>query len=82
VCPQRGRVGPVLDEDQAQRIFAIAVNRVRQAPRFLPGTAHVGQAERETLCGLTVRDLIDRMASPTGPVTARDPGHGRAVGPA
>ena len=43
---QRVSVGPVLDENQPQRVFTIAVNGVCQAPRFLPGAAHVGNAER------------------------------------
>jgi len=47
MCPQRVSVGPVLDKRQPQRIFTIAVNSVRQAPRFLPGAAHVGNAERK-----------------------------------
>jgi hypothetical protein len=47
MCPQRVSIGPVLDKHQPQRIFTIAVNSVRQAPRFLPGPAHVGNAERK-----------------------------------
>jgi hypothetical protein len=47
MCPQRVSVGPVLDKYKPQRIFTIAVNSVRQAPRFLPGPAYVGNAERE-----------------------------------
>jgi hypothetical protein len=47
MCPQRVSVGPLLDKHQPQRIFTIAVNGVRQAPRFLPGAAHVGNAERK-----------------------------------
>jgi len=49
MCPQRVSIGPVLDKNQPQRIFTIAVNGVRQAPRFLPGAAHVGNAERKDL---------------------------------
>jgi hypothetical protein len=49
MCPQRVGVGPVLDENQSQRIFTIAVNGVCQASRFLPGAAHVGNAERQDL---------------------------------
>ena len=47
MCPQRVSVGPVLDKHKPQRIFTIAVNGVRQAPRFLPGAAYVGNAERK-----------------------------------
>jgi hypothetical protein len=47
--PQRVRVSPVLDKYQPKRIFTVAMNRMRQAPRFLPGTAHMSQAERENL---------------------------------
>ena len=47
MCPQRVGVGPLLDKHKPQRIFTIAVNGVRQAPRFLPGAAHVGDAERK-----------------------------------
>lgn len=49
VCPQRFGIGPVLKEHQPERIFAITVNRVRKASGFLPGAAHVSQAERENL---------------------------------
>ena len=47
MCPQRVSVGPLLDKHQPQLIFTIAVNGVRQAPRFLPGAAYVGNAERK-----------------------------------
>ncbi len=47
MCPQRVSVGPVLDKYQPQRIFTITVDGVRQAPRFLPGAPHVGNAERK-----------------------------------
>jgi len=45
MCPQRVSVGPVLDKYEPQRIFTVAVNGVRQAPRFLPGAAHMGNAQ-------------------------------------
>jgi len=66
MCPQRVSVGPVLDKHKPQRIFTIAVNRMRQAPRFLPGAAHVGNAEREDVVN-AVRPSLD---------TARDNKHG------
>ena len=49
MCTQRVSVGPVLDKHQPQRIFTVAVHGMRQAPRFLPGAAHVGKAERKDL---------------------------------
>jgi len=65
MCPQRVSIGPVLDKNQPQRIFTIAVNGVRQAPRFLPGAAHVGNAER--------KDLVNAVWP--GLNTARDDKH-------
>ena len=41
----------MLDKHQLQCIFAIAVNGVRQAPRFLLGAAYVGHAERKDVGG-------------------------------
>lgn len=49
MCPERVRVDPVLEKHHAQGILTIAMDGVRQAPRFLPGAAHVGQAERKDL---------------------------------
>ena len=49
MCPQCVSISPLLKEHQPQPIFAVAVNRVRETPGFLPGAAHVGQAERENL---------------------------------
>ena len=66
MCPQRVSVGPVLDKHKPQRIFTIAVNRMRQAPWFLPGAAHVGNAERKDVVN-AVRPSLD---------TARDNKHG------
>ena len=40
------------------------------------------QAERETLGGLTVRDLIERTASAAAPAKVRAPAHERAAGEA
>ena len=64
--PQRVSVGPVLDKHQPQRVFTVAVNGVRQAPRFLPGAAYVGKAERKDALN-AVRPSLN---------TARDNKHG------
>ena len=66
MCPQRVSIGPVLDKHKPQRIFTIAVNGVRQAPRFLPGAAYVGNTERD--------DLVDAVRPSLN--TARDNKHG------
>ena len=66
MCPQRVSVGPVLDKHKPQCIFTIAVNGVRQAPRFLPGAAYVGHAER--------KDVVNAVRP--GLNTARDNKHG------
>ena len=66
MCPQRVSVGPVLDKHKPQRIFAIAVNGVCQAPRFLPGAAYVGNAER--------KDLVNAVRPSLN--TSRDNKHG------
>jgi hypothetical protein len=66
MCPQRVSVGPVLDKHKPQRIFTIAVNSVRQAPRFLPGPAYVGNAER--------KDVVNAVRPSLN--TARDNKHG------
>ena len=71
MCPQRVSVGPVLDKNQPQRIFTVAVNGVCQAPRFLPGAAYVGHAER--------KDLVNAVR-PSGD-TARDDKHGCTITP-
>ena len=66
MCPQRVSVGPVLDKHQPQRIFTITVHGVRQAPRFLPGAAHVGNAE--------LKDVVNAVRPSLN--TARDNEHG------
>ena len=66
MCPQRVSVGPVLDKHKPQRSFAIAVNGVCQAPRFLPGAAYVGNAERKVVVN-AVRPSLN---------TSRDNKHG------
>jgi len=66
MCPQRVSIGPVLDKNQPQRIFTIAVHGVCQAPRFLPGAAHVGNAER--------KDMVNAVRPSLN--TARDNKHG------
>ena len=66
MCPQRVSIGPVLDKHKPQRIFTIAVNGVRQAPRFLPGAAYVGNAER--------KDAVNAVRPSLNP--ARDDKHG------
>jgi hypothetical protein len=66
MCPQRVSVGPVLDKHQPQCTFTIAVNGVRQAPRFLPGAAYVGNAER--------KDVVNAVRP--GLNTVRDYKHG------
>jgi hypothetical protein len=46
---QRVSVNPMLEEDQAQWILGITVDRVQEAAGFLPGPANMPQAEGEDL---------------------------------
>ena len=41
VVVQRAHVTPLLEEDQAVVVFDVAMDRVQQAPRFLPRPPHM-----------------------------------------
>ena len=66
MCAQRVSVGPALDKHKPQRIFTIAVNGVRQAPRFVPGAAYVGNAERNDVVNAVRPSLNTRRDNKHG----------------
>ena len=49
MSPERVGVSPMLEKDKPKRILGVAVDRMQEASRFLPGAANVLQAEREDL---------------------------------